>query len=1274
VANPPPACPSRGGPTQEHDYVLYRSEAGGCCDCGDAASWEPEGCCPLHKPAASSASEPPGGALLPPAARESAVAALELVFERTALALEAVAEGGLHEETAEAGELLAAHACLAWLRHACSAAALRAPAGAVLLAGAPEGGAGPDALRAALLRREAAAGSAPQRALRAGLERAPPPAALQQRRSWPLLDRLLCAPLLHALPRRTLEELTTLLLLLLFDRGFKTHFTPALLRHYRPLVACAPAGGSGWAVGAALDRVTVQLFNGAEATLALALSHGLLDCLLGLLGEEVLPLGRGTLGEEGSPSAADFYLPQPPPAALPPQRWADGAWAAGCADLSRGCGDSRVFARVVGDLRMVLAHPPVALHLLHARTDLVASLLGVLAGVQGCGRVARTVGEHAAGDGPTPQDGEWANAVALEQALVGLWGLAVEAAAEAEPAALSRGGAFSTASAEAAWIQPRPAQAGQPGVRAVAIARAAAAALRRAAAWAAESCRAEGAWSLADGGVSAHLPLHRAAAAAARALFCRLPPDAGGAAALTALMRGEAWLVGEGPPPADSASAPGALGPLAVGDLGGLALLARHPARLLAWAAEVRAGLWVRNGDSAARLEAVYGGPYWTELGADCDVMLLQLCLAAAPGAAEASELASELLPAAPLPPGRAPGPLAASQRSFLRDTLDGLALLARERQLPAAQPASARLRRAVVHALALGPLTHTQAACSAGVLACGGCEESELDAVLEAVADYRQADESVAGRFSLKPEVWAEWDPLYPLYSRAELQAAAARAVPAWRPASALRPPSLRPLPPFANLMRFLRAPPALALARACLQHAAACPADPAAEEAALGALQLLALGAAGGGGGDAPADAPALAAALAEGSPSTLDLLEALASGAPCGAAAAECAAALLTDLRARGLAPPPPPAPAGERAGKAPLADAAAAAREERRRAMRERQRAVMAAMAERQRAFAEAEEREAEESEGEESEDGSGSSSTDMEVEGEAGVHYTRRYAFPYNAMQACRRRRTRRWATARSAAAPTTATSPTRAAECLPGSLWRSAATCPRWPRARRRRASTSPRRGAAARARHRPPRKPPPRPPPPSECTWRYVGTECTPPATSATRRRCAAPSLPAAASRATACCRWPRASSSAQSADGQATRCCRRCRRCGGAAAARRPPPAPPAAPDWPLRWRRRAARCHRRRHRARRRRLAAAPPPRSWRWAARTRRRLRSQSAVARWRRGRRRAARRRRLRLRRPAARSGPGPRAGCLLVPARKGRRRRRPRSGRCSASM
>ena len=222
--------------------MLYRSEAGGCCDCGDVASWQPDGCCALHRPSAAPGGAAGGAALSPPLL-ETAQQTLALVFERLALAVEALAtvtewragsasavrseEDDRRLAAAEAAEEAVAHALVAWLQRVCAAAALRAPAAATLLDGvpAPVPGESPDKLRAALYRRLEPAGCAAQAELRAAVDASPlraasdalpslrrTPAALQ-RRCWPLVDRLLCVHALHALREPLLESVTTLLLL-----------------------------------------------------------------------------------------------------------------------------------------------------------------------------------------------------------------------------------------------------------------------------------------------------------------------------------------------------------------------------------------------------------------------------------------------------------------------------------------------------------------------------------------------------------------------------------------------------------------------------------------------------------------------------------------------------------------------------------------------------------------------------------------------------------------------------------------------------------------------------------------------------------------------------------------------------------------------------------------------------------------------------------------------------------------------------------------------------
>lgn len=38
----------QAGDHTNHDYSLYFSFVGGCCDCGDPTSWKPSGFCPKH--------------------------------------------------------------------------------------------------------------------------------------------------------------------------------------------------------------------------------------------------------------------------------------------------------------------------------------------------------------------------------------------------------------------------------------------------------------------------------------------------------------------------------------------------------------------------------------------------------------------------------------------------------------------------------------------------------------------------------------------------------------------------------------------------------------------------------------------------------------------------------------------------------------------------------------------------------------------------------------------------------------------------------------------------------------------------------------------------------------------------------------------------------------------------------------------------------------------------------------------------------------------------
>ena len=727
----------------------------------------------------------------------------------------------------------------------------------------------------------------------------------------------------------------------------------------------------------------------------LSVHNRLLDILLGLLYQDLSPWAI---------DGAELYnadAPIWPPDAGPAQEHAQSPMV----DLARSVIDSRIFTRVGGDLRMVFAHPAVALHMLSHRRDLVHVFLRVLGALQGANGISRKWGDHVEEENRT-----WMNAVTLEQSLVSLWALLVEAAAEAQP--LQRTSSTSdVASAVAA------SQALQP--RTMALVYAAAAALRAAADWSHADAQACPGFNLDVHPVSLHLPLHRVAAATVSTLVCCLPPGADGVLGVTALIRGSDWL--------EAVQGGQSIVPAAVG---GMAALIRHPARVLAWAAAVRARLWVRNGIEVAHLEAVYSSAFWAETGYDLDLATMQLALSVAGSSDEADAVTTELL----LHTG-APELLAAVDRADehrlaiseadsgllarVRDGLFDAAVLARDRTFVSALPHALRVRSGIVHILALRDCTHTQLTAA---LPSSAAESDELDDVLDEVADFAEPRGAEAGHYSLKPTAWAEWDPHCARYSRADVEQATARAlelaVPTWRFATTLRPPSSRPLPPFGNLCRFTRSKHMLRVVRAVLRYGM-CKQGALSDDLVVEALQLVALAAAdattAGGASTTSQDVQALAGALLVPGPgesqSVLELIILAASTADgetsiTSGAVSEMAGALLADLRARGLAPPVSEGAAAATAAKPPLADAAAAAREERRRAMRERQRAVMDAIEAQQRAFAAktgASEDDEDDSvrhyddmdaagadDGDDDADETGSSSTDMSVEGEAGL--------------------------------------------------------------------------------------------------------------------------------------------------------------------------------------------------------------------------------------------------------------------------------------------
>ena len=74
-------CPQAHG-HRGHDTIMYVSAAGGCCDCGDAPSWKPEGACARHRPWVTTCAATTVEACLDPAREFAALAPVLALYLR----------------------------------------------------------------------------------------------------------------------------------------------------------------------------------------------------------------------------------------------------------------------------------------------------------------------------------------------------------------------------------------------------------------------------------------------------------------------------------------------------------------------------------------------------------------------------------------------------------------------------------------------------------------------------------------------------------------------------------------------------------------------------------------------------------------------------------------------------------------------------------------------------------------------------------------------------------------------------------------------------------------------------------------------------------------------------------------------------------------------------------------------------------------------------------------------------------------------------------------
>jgi hypothetical protein len=108
------------GDHQWHDFVMYNSDSGGCCDCGDKDAWKEEGFCTTHRLSNQKKGHVPFHLFEP--ARETVCWALRML----SIWVHKIWEERIKDPKASVeGEIQAAKLYIDWLQKVCSVDALR---------------------------------------------------------------------------------------------------------------------------------------------------------------------------------------------------------------------------------------------------------------------------------------------------------------------------------------------------------------------------------------------------------------------------------------------------------------------------------------------------------------------------------------------------------------------------------------------------------------------------------------------------------------------------------------------------------------------------------------------------------------------------------------------------------------------------------------------------------------------------------------------------------------------------------------------------------------------------------------------------------------------------------------------------------------------------------------------------------------------------------------------------------------------------------------------
>ncbi|XP_024397713.1 E3 ubiquitin-protein ligase PRT6 isoform X2 [Physcomitrium patens] len=635
----------------DHDYVMYHSASGGCCDCGDLAAWKESGACAAHQ--RLHVQEPKlKDELLEPTHVVVQYVLRELLVWVKKLKVKLSYQRKLFDQNTDL-EVAMAMIYLDWSQKVCAVDALRSiVCNEIIDYGIP-------------------------------CQTDAPTSALEI-----LLDCL------GWMPDKLIEAETTLFLQLLYKNDFKDKFLNLLREKYEKMIFLAIRNKEYMKnythLDTNLDRVMVQLFNDPDMTTRLIHKHNLLELFIGVFSKVI-----ACSAENNELAVVSF----------------DGD-AIKC----------KVYLRPQSDLRLVVSHRNIAIHMLSKQPQLFPHILDVLVKLQWMNAYTR------GGDGHVFEK-TWTLAIQLEMNSMAIIFQLISRCFQ-DP--LGRKKTLVTAATYTFKVLKQYLE---------------------------QVKRISDQDKYSDSTVSLHIPLHRALSAILQKLVL-ISWGNYERGFLTALKEEGVFNFTE-----DEVLA-----------------LMDHPLRILVWMAQIRAQMWSTL-EHFSRLELIYRGSFWHDQSMDMDILLLQFCSVACEDLqGKIFVKIAELFNFKSMATTRTiPGQRNCRQaeimllQSFMRLIL----LVVRERRnLGRTEEDEAQgkcLQYDVIQWLCVRDQTYSQL-CRA--LGSTSIEHQKLNVVLDRVAVYHEPKVAHQGYYQLKSEYWKEFDPLFPHYYLNELEEAEDRAV----------------------------------------------------------------------------------------------------------------------------------------------------------------------------------------------------------------------------------------------------------------------------------------------------------------------------------------------------------------------------------------------------------------------------------------------------------------------------------------------------------------